>query len=498
MDYEEGRKRIEAEREWVHQGNTKALARHLSKGKQHVSERIRQLVDKGSWLEYGEFSRAAGDQFRDTSPRDGVMTGLATIDGRKVAIIGDDITVLGGTQSFVSVRKVDRIVDIAMRNNFPIISLSEGGGVRLPDGIGVGFTRLCGLHPVKSLGNLANWSRRPLFLCGVFGYCYGDPAFRVGMADISVMVEDAGAAVSSPALIEAAISERVTEKELGGPGLHQSTTGVVDVVVRTEEECIQEIKRILKVMRKNEASTDPPDRLIAELESIVPSNNRQVYDMRKAINLIADNGEWVELRSKFGKGLLTGLARIGGRCVGIIASQPLSAGGSVDAKALRKSAGFMEFAIRRRIPLLVLQDLPGFLIGTAVEKDGMLAAVANHARVLDAVDVPMITVIMRKAYGAAYYFLGMGASGAQFVAAWSNAEISFISPDMGAAILTKHVENERKPEARRKTAQELRKGASIWDAAYEHWLDAVIAPEETRKIVCQALSYIGGETSPAI
>ncbi|MCE5256589.1 MAG: hypothetical protein LLF89_07065, partial [Spirochaetaceae bacterium] len=183
---------------------------------------------------------------------------------------------------------------------------------------------------------------------------------------------------------------------------------------------------------------------------------------------------------------------------GIIASQPLSAGGSVDAKALRKSAAFMEFAIRRRIPLLVLQDLPGFLIGTAVEKDGMLAAVANHARVLDAVDVPMITVIMRKAYGAAYYFLGMGASGAQFVAAWSNAEISFISPDMGAAILTKHVEHERKSEARRKTAQDLSKGASIWDAAYEHWLDAVIAPEETRRIVCQAISYIGGETSPAI
>jgi acetyl-CoA carboxylase carboxyltransferase component len=497
MNYEDGRDRLRKEREWVVQGNPKGLKRHLARGKQHVSERIQQMIDKDSWLEYGEFSRAISDDLKDRSPRDGVMTGLAQIDGQRVAIIGDDITVLGATQSSVSVRKVDRIIDIALRNNFPIISLSEGGGVRLPDGIGVGFTRLCGMHPVKSLGSLANWSRRPLFICGVFGHCYGDPAFRVGMADISIMVEDAGAAVSSPSVIEAAISEKVSDRDLGGPGLHQSTTGTVDIVVKKEEECIQAIKRVLRVMRHNEISTDPPDRLVAELESIVPSDNKKVYDMRKVIDLIVDNREWLELKSKFGKGLLIGLARIGGRCVGVIASQPLSAGGSVDAKALRKSAAFMEFAIKRRIPLLVLQDLPGFLIGTAVEKDGMLDAVANHARVLDAVDVPMITIIIRKAYGAAYYFLGMGASGAQYVAAWSNAEISFISPDIGAAILTKNVEQDQKSEARKAMAKNLSKGASIWDAAYEHWLDAVITPEETRKTVCQAFNYIGGVTSPS-
>jgi acetyl-CoA carboxylase carboxyltransferase component len=158
----------------------------------------------------------------------------------------------------------------------------------------------------------------------------------------------------------------------------------------------------------------------------------------------------------------------------------------------------MELAIKRRIPLLVLQDLPGFLIGTAVEKDGMLNAVANHARVLDALDVPMVTVIVRKAYGAAYYFLGMGASGAQFVAAWSNAEISFISPNIGAAIFTKHIEQEKKLEARMKKTEELSKGASIWDAAYEHWLDTVITPEETRKVVCQAFDYIAGNMSPTL
>ena len=162
----------------------------------------------------------------------------------------------------------------------------------------------------------------------------------------------------------------------------------------------------------------------------------------------------------------------------------------MDAKGLRKSAAFMEFAIRRRIPLLVIQDLPGFLIGSQVEKDGMVNAIAAHSAILDRVDVPMITLVIRKAYGAAYYFLGMGASGAQFVAAWPNAEISFMAPEMGAAILNKHTDPEKKAEAVIKTTAELRRSASTWDAAYEYWIDAVIRPEETRKVVCQALGFL--------
>jgi acetyl-CoA carboxylase carboxyltransferase component len=496
MNYTEGRKRLEDERRWVEHGNPKSLERHRARGRQHVTERIRQLVDEGSWLEYGEFARAIGPEVKDRSPRDGVMTGLAKVEGRRVAIIADDITILGATQSTVSVRKVDRLVDIAVMNNFPIISLSEGGGVRLPDGIGVGFTRLCGLHPISCLNKLADWRARPFFISAAFGYCYGDAAFRVGMGDITLMVEESGAAVSAPALIEAAISEKVTDKELGGPKLHQTTTGIVDIVVQTEIDCIETIKRVLRIMRPAEITKDPCDRALPELESIVPSDNRQVYDMRKVIDSLSDNHEWIELKSGYGKGILTAFARIGGRLVGVIANQPLHFGGSLDAKALRKSAAFMESAVRWRIPLLVIQDLPGFLIGTAVEKDGMVEAVVNQARVLDTIDVPMVTVIIRKAYGAAYYFMGMGASGSQFVAAWSNAIISFMAPEMGAAILTKHTEPDKKEEAKRKVAAELRRSASVWDAAHENWIDAVIAPEETRKIICRAFEYVDAKDSP--
>jgi len=489
MDYDEGRTRFEDERAWVQRGNPPRLERHLAKGKLHVSQRVSMLLDEGSWLEYGEFARSVEPGFEERSPRDGVMTGLGRIHGRTVAVLGDDVTVLGGTQSFVSVRKVDRIIDIATRNGFPILSLSEGGGVRIPDGIGSGFTRLSGLETVKSLSWLANHDRRPLMLCGVFGYTYGDPAFRAGMADITLMVEDSSVAVSSPPLLQVAINETITDRDLGGPHIHETSTGTVDLVVKTEQDCIRTLRKILHLLRPPESPSDPPDRLLPDLETIVPHNNRQVYDMKKVIDRVCDHGEWIELKPKFGKGLIIGLGRIGGRAVGIMASQPMSGGGSVDAKSLRKSASFMEFASRRKIPLLVIQDIPGFLIGSEVEKDGMVNAIAAHSGTMDRVDVPMVTLIVRKSYGAAYYFLGMAATGAQFVAAWPNAEISFIAPEMGAAILTKHADPARKAQALQQARADLTKSASVWDSAYEYWIDAIIRPEETRRVVCQALDF---------
>ncbi|MEW6614836.1 MAG: carboxyl transferase domain-containing protein [Thermodesulfobacteriota bacterium] len=491
MDYEEGRKKLEQERLWVQEKSSqKQLERHRKKRKYHVSERIEKLVDPGSWLEYGQFARSLEPAHKERSRRDAVMTGLGKINGRTIAILGDDITSMGATQSFVTIRKSDRIIDIACRNQFPIISFSEGGGGRVPDIIGVGFSRILGFHRLEALNSLANWEDRPLFICCVFGYCYGDPAFRSGMADITIMVEDSAVAVSGPPLLEVAISEKITDIELGGPEIHQTKTGLVDIVVKTEDDCIEAVKNILHILRPPEIPKDPVDRLVPSLEAIIPHSNRYVYDMRKVIDELCDNGEWLELKPRFGKGLLVGLARVGGQVVGIIASQPLSAGGSVDARALQKSAAFLEFTTRRRIPLIVVQDIPGFLIGSDNEKDGMVNEIANHTKALDKVDVPMIVLIIRKSYGAAYYFLGCVASGAQYVAAWPNAEISFMAPEMGAGILTKHVEPEKKEDAMKKTAADLERNASVWGPAHEFLLDDIIAPEETRKMLCHALSLL--------
>ena len=491
MDYEQGRKRLEEERLWVEKkGSQKLLERHRKKGKYHVSERIDRLVDPGTWLEYGQFARSIEPGYEERSQRDAIMTGLGKIHEQTVAVMGDDITVLGGTQSFVTLRKSNRLIEIALKNNFPIISFSEGGGGRVPDAIGAGFTRLLGLHVHYAINSLANWEIRPLFICCAFGYCYGDPAFRAGMADITIMVEDSGVAVSGPPLLEVAISEKISDRELGGPQMHRAETGLVDIIVKTEDECIEAVRNILHILRPPEVPSDPTDRLVPSLESIVPYDNRRVYDMRKVVKEICDNGEWLELKSGFGRGILVGLGRIGGQVVGILANQPMSAGGAVDAKGLRKSAAFLSFVNKRNIPLLVIQDVPGFLIGSHVERDGMVNEIANHTKALDQVDVPMVTIVIRKSYGVAYYFMGCGASGAQYLAAWPNADISFMAPEMGAGILTKHVDPEKKEEAMKKTAADIERNASVWDSAYEFWLDDIISPEETRKVICHAFKLL--------
>lgn len=174
----------------------------------------------------------------------------------------------------------------------------------------------------------------------------------------------------------------------------------------------QDDQDVFLLLRPPEECSDPVDRQLSSVESIVPHDNRKVYDMRRVVEQICDNGEWLELKSWFGKGVLVGLARIVGQLVGIVANQPLSAGGSVDAKGLKKAGEFLDFAVLRRVPLLVLQDVPGFLIGSYVEKDGMVKEVTNYSEMLDRVDVPMVSIIIRKAYGVAYYFLGATSSGA--------------------------------------------------------------------------------------
>ena len=349
MDYEHGRKRLEEERLWLQKkGNPIQIERQRKKGKFHVSERIEMLLDPGTWLEYGDFARSEKPGVdKDRIQRDGTMVGFGKINGRTVAVVGDDITVFGGTQSFVNMRKADRVIEIAIKHGFSIISLSEGGGGRVPDAIGSGFARLMTMDPIKSLNSLANWRKRPLLISAMFGYCYGDPALRGGFADITIMVEDSAVAISGPPLLKAAISEEITDLELGGPELHQVTTGLVDLVVKDEKECIKAIKNVLNILRPPETTSDPIDRLVPSMESIVPYENRKVYDIKKVINEICDNEEWLELKSRFGKGLFVGLARMGGQVIGIIANQPLSAGGAVDAKALKKSAAFMELAAPR-------------------------------------------------------------------------------------------------------------------------------------------------------
>jgi len=490
MNYEEARKRYEEERSFVQtKGGPEAIKERKS-GKLHVTERVEMLLDSGSWLEYGQFGRAIDPAMKDRTPRDSVMTGLGKIHGHTVAVIADDVNILAASNSLVGLRKTKRVADLARKYSFPIIALCEGGGGRLPDIIGAtGFLRTFGMHP-DSMNTFANWADRSFMIACTFGPCVGDPTLRANMADITIMREDSSVALVGPPVLESAISEHITHMKLGGPRMHQENTGLVDIIVKTDEECIETVKKILHILRPPEIPVDPVDRLVPSLTTIVPEDKTEVYDMRKVVDVICDSGEWIELKQGFGKGVIVGLGRIAGRLIAIMASQPSSWGGAVDAQGLEKTAGFLEFLKRRRIPILVLQDLPGFAVGSHQERQGLVRKVAHHTKALDELDVPMVTVVLRNAYGVGYYFMGCPASGSDYTVTWSNAEVGFMLPETGALVLTKRVKPEEREEAIARTTKELTLGNSFWEPAYEALIDDIILPEQTRKVICQALDVL--------
>ena len=491
MNYKEGEKKFQEAALWVEgKGREKQIQKHKESGRLLIRERLALLLDEESWLEYGKFAHSNEPGFEERSPMDAIVTGIGRVNGREVVIIGEDRTVLGGTHGDINFRKVERIVDVAFQKNFPIISLSEGGGGRVPDLLGVGLCHMFGLSKQKIFFGLGNRMKRPLFICAVFGPSYGDPAIRAAMADITIMVKDSAVALSGPPLVEAATGEVITDFELGGPDIHRET-GIVDLIVDTESEALQKIKEILNIFRPPEVNSDPPERSVPELQEIVPEDHREGYDMGDFIKVICDYGEWLELKPDYGIGIMTALGRIGGRCVAFLASQPKNIGGVIDAKAFRKMSDFLALVNKERIPLIVLQDVPGVLIGRSVEEEGLLRELVNYISVLANLDNLIIqTLVIRKAYGVAYFFMGMAATGAQCVAAWSSAEIGFLAPEAGAAILLKNYQSSDKNELIKKTATEFRNQASVWYTAGEDYIDAIILPAETRCHLCKTLDYI--------
>ncbi|MFZ5631532.1 MAG: acyl-CoA carboxylase subunit beta [Bacillota bacterium] len=493
MNYKEGEERLKEAVLWVEgRGREKQIKRHRESGRLLIRERLALLLDEGSWLEYGKYAHSSEPGYEERSPMDAIVTGIGRINGREVVIVGEDKTVMGGTHGVINFRKVERIIDVAFQNNFPIVSLSEGGGGRIPDLLGVGLCHMFGLSKQKMFYGLGNRMKRPLFICAVFGPSYGDPAIRAAMADVTIIVSDSAVALSGPPLVEAATGGVVGDLELGGPEVHKET-GIVDIIVDTEAEALQKIKEILHILRPGEASSDPPDRPVPELQNIVPEDHREGYDMGDFIRVICDHGEWMELKSYYGVGVITALGRMGGRRVAFLASQPQNMGGVIDARALRKMSDFVTFASKERIPLIVLQDVPGLLIGRFAEREGLLRELVSYISTLAGLDnLVMQTLVIRKAYGVAYFFMGIAATGSQCVAAWSTAEIGFLAPEAGAAILLKNTKGDNKAAIIKKTAAEFRNKASVWYVAGEDYIDAVILPAETRSHLCRTLDYIAG------
>jgi acetyl-CoA carboxylase carboxyltransferase component len=468
-------------------GGAEKLAKRKKAGALNARERIELLFDPGTFLEAGLFG-ASGvypEEAAET-PTDGKIAGYGKIGGRDVCAMVNDFTVKGASTSATNSKKVAHMKRAATERGMPLVIIGESTGARLPDAMGSrGMGLLLGNDPTQF-----RRTRETPMATAVLGPSFGSSAWLACCADFAVMHKGATMAVSSPRLIEMAMNEKADLEELGGWRMHAEVTGLVDQVVDTEPEVFQAIRRFLSYLpsHHNEAPPDAPVPAgsgadMPKVFSLLPESRTQVYDMRRVVTAVVDKDSLFEVKPRFGKSALTGLARLGGRSVGIVANNPLHRGGALDADACRKITDFLVLCDSFNVPIVLLVDTPGFQIGTEAEKSGAPGKIMNFMNAMTLVTVPRLSVIIRKSYGRAYVCMG-GGRHSDDVAAWPTAEVSFMSPEFATRIV--HGVKPGDPGFAEKLA-EIEQASDVWGLAEVFAAQAVIRPEETRDYLIRML-----------
>ena len=470
-------------------------------GRQTARERIDQLVDAGSWYELGMLAEPELRRHDRVTTGDGIVTGLARVDGRRVAIIAVDATVLTGTTAPVNMRKQNRVAEWAGRRGMPLVCLSDNDGGRLPDLLGWRFSGV----PFDFSTFLQSPAGHPAVphVTAVLGPSFGDAALHAAMGNFVVMRRNAAVALSGPPVIRAAIGEDVDAGELGGPAVAGETNGSVHMLVDDEGEALTAMRRYLSYMPDSAALPAPtapavaPKRNPESLASLVPAEPRRGYDMRKVLDAIVDEDSLLDWAERYGRSLICALARIEGHPVGIVASQPLQRAGVLDVRALHKEAAFIDVCDSFNIPLVFLQDVPGLMIGTDAERGGILRGYEMVVTRLARATVPKIAVIVRKAYGGGHIALGGRPVRPDLLLAWPTADMGFMAPDTGVrTVYRRRLEGvlaEEGAEAHDALVAELEAEwaaeAAPWEAAANIILDDVIDPEATREKVAAGIEF---------
>lgn len=467
-------------------GGAAKLAGRKAEGLLNARERIDYLVDPGSFLETGLFATAPRPEVRDRSPADGKVTGFAKIDGRDVALVSNDFTVMGASSSAINSRKMGHVKDVAKKNGMPMVYFGESTGARMPDtmgALGIGS----GNAPTQYLR-----TRETPWVSAVLGPCYGSSSWYSALSDFVVMRKGAHTAVSSVRLTSMAIGEAVDPEDLGGWKMHSEVTGLVDLAVDTDQEALDAVKRFLSYLPSHHNEPPPVHPVpagsgqdAARILEILPESRTQVYDVRKIVPLIVDKGSLLELKARFGKSLMTGLARLGGRSVGIVASNPMFKGGAIDPDACEKATSFIVLCDSFNIPLIFMADQPGFLIGVEGERKGAIGRVMNWMNALAAVTVPKIALVMRKTYGQAVLNMG-GGGNADEVVCWFTAEVNFMNP-RSAVTIVHGVTEKDDPVRFNELLVEMTKGTSAYDLASIYGAQTVINPVDTREHLIRLL-----------
>lgn len=478
-------------------GGVKRIESQHKKGKLTARERLQLLLDEGSFQEIGMLVTHRSRDFgmeKEIYPGDGVVTGYGTVNGRLVYVFSQDFTVFGGSLSETHAEKICKIMDLAMQNGAPLIGLNDSGGARIQEG-------------VVSLGGYADIFHRNVKASGVIpqlsaimGPCAGGAVYSPAITDFILMVENTSYMfVTGPNVVKTVTHENVSSEELGGAHTHASKSGVTHFACANEVECINHLKQLLSYMPQNceeDAPVypyEPGDELRAKLNSIIPDNPNQPYDMKEVIEELVDTDSFLEVHKEYAENIVVGFARLGGRSIGIVANQPASLAGVLDISSSKKGARFVRFCDAFNIPLLVLVDVPGFLPGTDQEWNGIITNGAKLLYALSEATVPKITVITRKAYGGAYDVMNSKHIGADMNFAWPTAEIAVMGAKGAAEIIFKKEISEAADPAEKMKEKELEyaeKFANPYGAAARGFIDEVIMPELTRERLIRAYKML--------
>ncbi|MDH6490786.1 acetyl-CoA carboxylase carboxyltransferase component [Streptomyces sp. SAI-127] len=475
-----------------------ATERQHAKGKLTARERIAVLLDKGSFQEVEALRRhrATGFGLEGNRPHtDGVITGWGTVEGRTVFVYAHDFRLFGGALGEAHAQKIHKIMDLAIAAGAPLVSLNDGAGARIQEGVSAlaGYggifqrnTRASGVIPQISV---------------MLGPCAGGAAYSPALTDYVFMVRETSQMfITGPDVVQAVTGEKITQNGLGGADVHAELSGVAHFVYDDEQTCLEEVRYLLSLLPQNNreqppavVTDDPTDRRGEALYELVPSDGNRPYDMRAVIEELVDDGVHLEVHERWATNVICTLARLGGRAVGIVANQPRSLAGVLDIKSSQKAAGFVQTCDSFNIPIVTLVDVPGFLPGVDQEHDGIIRHGAKLLYAYCNATVPRISVVLRKAYGGAYIVLDSRSIGADLALAWPTNEIAVMGADGAAGVIfRREIAAAEDPEAVRKARTEEYRTELMhpYYAAERGLVDDVIDPADTRAVLVRGLEML--------
>ncbi len=474
-------------------GGEKAIERQISLGKLTARERIISLLDQNSFYEYDLFVEHEARDFNMDKKKlhgDGVIIGTGTMNGKPVCVFAQDFTVAGGSLGLMHARKITKIMDHALKMRMPLIGINDSGGARIQEGV----NSLAGYGEIFFRNTLSSGVIPQISV--ILGPCAGGAVYSPALTDFVFVVDKiSNMFITGPQVIKTVLGEEITMEDLGGARVHSEITGNAHFYAESESGCFEQIKKLISFIPRNNSekalrtkSVEP----LAEyqIDNIVPGDPKQPYDIRDVIKSIVDGSDFLEVQELWARNMVIGFGRLGGKTCGFVCNQPMVLAGVLDVDSSDKASRFIRFCDAFNIPIITLVDLPGYLPGVDQEHMGVIRHGAKVLYAYSEATVPKLTVIIRKAYGGGYIAMGSRHLRSDFVFAWPSAEIAVMGPEGAANIIfRKEIESAENPDQmrRQKVREYKEKFANPYVAASKGYVDSVIEPDETRKLLLHSI-----------